>query len=244
MMKLNAAYKIRTTKRKIASIRAFYKYAEEERGLNNPLHGFHSGIRKPIQLPRTIPTHVIEAMLRLAHERKARGTDSEKARALRDAAVMELLFATGVRISELCQINCSDINLIDGTLRIRGKGARERIVRIANDSVLELLNQYSAATGEREAFFLNRCKRRLSDQSARTIICNYANAVSAGHITPHMFRHSFATLLLEDGVDIRYIQAMLGHSSIMTTEIYTHVATSKQRELLEAHHPRNKMQIG
>lgn len=168
--------------------------------------------------------------------------------AIRNVAAIELLFATGARISEICSLKACDINLTSKTVKIMGKGARERIIQIENRNVLSILKQYHKLFKKQikanEFFFLNNRNHRLSEQSMRTIIRNLEKQINSEiHITPHMFRHSVATMLLEEDVDIRYIQKILGHSSITTTQIYTHVASSKQREILRTKHPRNKIHI-
>ena len=165
---------------------------------------------------------------------------------MRDIAVLELLFATGVRVSELCTLGYDDVRLEEGEIKIYGKGAKERFVQIANPNVLGALHcyqeAYKDAITQSGAFFVNRLHKPLSDQSVRSIVNKYCRLAGVeSHITPHMFRHSFATLLLEEGVDIRYIQRLLGHSSILTTQIYTHVAGKKQRDILLEKHPRNKI---
>ena len=136
--------------------------------------------------------------------------------------------------------------LISNELRW-GKGSKERLIQICNTNVRRLIDEYtiSLKSEENSYFFVNRLNNRLSEQSVRNMINDYANkAKISQHITPHMFRHSFATLLLEEDVDIRYIQQMLGHSSITTTQIYTHTSITKQKNILETKHPRNKIQIG
>lgn len=167
--------------------------------------------------------------------------------ALRNVLILELLFATGMRVSELCSLKTKQINFIDFVIRIYGKGSKERLIQICNTSVCRLIDKYKETIEQKENdyFFLNRLNNRLSEQSVRYMIDDYArNAQISQHITPHMFRHSFATLLLEEDVDIRYIQQMLGHSSITTTQIYTHTSISKQKMILETKHPRNKLEIG
>jgi len=126
-------------------------------------------------------------------------------------------------------LQCSDVRLDEGEIKIYGKGAKERFVQIANPDVLKALRYYQEQHKDimvqTSTFFVNRLHKSLSDQSVRSIIKKYSGLAGVEiHITPHMFRHSFATLLLEEGVDIRYIQRLLGHSSIVTTQIYTHVA--------------------
>lgn len=248
---LHAKYSVKTVKRKIATLKAFFSYLEfEERITINPFSKIRVKLQEPHILPRTIPLGTINTLLNyinceLQHTKK--GTYHYRS-ILRDLAVLELLFATGMRISELCSLSVSDINLSDGTILIYGKGSRERLIQISNTDVLAALKNYSYAfSAEIENtgfFFVNRLGHQLSDQSVRFMIKKYCqNAEIKQHITPHMFRHSFATLLLEEDVDIRYIQQLLGHSSIMTTQIYTHVTSKKQRDILATKHPRNKIRI-
>lgn len=241
---LHQTYKPRSIRRKIASVKAFCGYLEYEGLLEeNPFAKLRLKLDPPLILPRTIPLADIEGILAAAYR-----TKEEKAgnTPLRDVAVLELLFATGVRVSELCALKPGDVRLIEGEIRIYGKGAKERFVQIANPAVLQALREYRTAfadsMGQAGAFFVNRLCRPLSDQSVRGIVRKYAKLAGVEQrVTPHMFRHSFATLLLEEDVDIRYIQRLLGHSSIVTTQIYTHVAGKKQRDILAAKHPRNQM---
>ena len=245
---LHKTFLPRTAKRKIASIRAFLNYLEfEEILIENPMKKIKTKFQIPQTLPRTIPLAVIENVLRAAyHELKQAKTAYALNTALRNAAIIELLFATGVRVSELCSLNAQHIDFGNGSIRIMGKGAKERILQVGNQEVLAILQQYAEknAAHIRKAgyFFVNRLSSRLSEQSVRFLIkrlCVKADVEQ--NITPHMFRHSFATLLLEEDVDIRYIQRMLGHSSILTTQIYTQVTVEKQRQILTVKHPRNKI---
>lgn len=247
---LHNLYKPRSVKRKIASIKAFFSYLEyEEIIVQNPFSKLKVKFQEPTLLPRIIPFHTIQDILQAAYAHKAsRPTEQQRLWVIRDIAVLEMMFATGIRVSELCALNCSDVNLTDGMVWIYGKGAKERIVSIENHEVIAALSEYarsfSIAASTSASFFRNRLHNRMSDQSVRLIIRRYTDLAGGSlHITPHMFRHSFATYLLEEDVDIRYIQQLLGHSSITTTQIYTHVASQKQREILTAKHPRNKIQI-
>ncbi len=161
---------------------------------------------------------------------------------------MELLFATGMRISELCSLGKDDIYFEDGTVSIYGKGSKERRIQIGNHDVLQILKEYKQEYQKEiencQHFFANQTGRSLSDQAVRRLINKYTSLAAIDlHITPHMFRHTFATSLLEADVDIRYIQEMLGHSSITVTEIYTHVAVSKQRDILVTKHPRKNFHL-
>lgn len=247
IMAMHQHFKPRSVKRKLASIKAFCHYLEAEDILTeNPFRKLSVGFREPQQLPRTIPLRMIETMLSAAYEKIHNSSGAQHMWALRDAAVMEILFATGMRVSELCKLNVSDVDLSDGVIRIHGKGAKERMIQIGNNDVLSILRQYaySVTRTEQSPFFVNRRGFRISEQSVRLILRHYEMALEGTqHITPHMFRHSFATLLLEEDVDIRYIQRMLGHSSIVTTQIYTHVATAKQKDILMNKHPRNKLSV-
>ena len=161
---------------------------------------------------------------------------------------MELLFATGMRISELCTLKNGDVDLENGIVLIYGKGSKERRIQIGNEEVIGVLkkyrNDFRVEIKSCGYFFVNQSGRVLSDQAVRRMINKYATLAAIElHITPHMFRHTFATALLEADVDIRYIQEMLGHSSINITEIYTHVTTSKQRDILATKHPRKNFKI-
>ena len=247
---LHKTYSPRTVKRKIASIRAFLNYLEFEEILSeNPMKKIKTNFHVPQMLPRTIPLTIIESILRAAYqELKQAHTIYALNTALRNASILELLFATGLRVSELCSLNADFIDLGNGKILIMGKGAKERVLQIGNQEVLSILRRYaegnSAYIRKTGLFFVNRLSSRISEQSVRFLIkrlCAKANIEQK--ITPHMFRHSFATLLLEEDVDIRYIQRMLGHSSILTTQIYTQVTVEKQRQILTAKHPRNKIGV-
>lgn len=245
---LHTKYKPKSVKRKIASLKAFFHYLELEDIIEiNPFHRIQIKYKEPFILPKTIPINTIEALINYAYEqyKKATSAYSQKV-ALRNILILELLFATGMRISELCSIKNEQINFSDYTIKIYGKGSKERLIQICNDNVQRLIDKYIIAvkSANNEYFFINRLLNRISEQSVRYMINDYAkNAQISQHITPHMFRHSFATLLLEEDVDIRYIQQMLGHSSITTTQIYTHTSISKQRTILTTKHPRNKFEI-
>lgn len=241
---LNQRYKPRSVKRKIASARAFCCWLESEGVLSeDPFHKLRLRLREPKTLPRTIPLRIIEDMLRHAYIDAVEGsTEYEKKAARRDIAIMELLFATGMRVSELCSLNTDDVDLRSGSVMIWGKGAKERLLQLGNPQVLAALRGYARQEkrGPGEPFFTNWSGGRLSDQAVRRALLYYGHLADPTlHITPHMFRHSFATLLLEADVDIRYIQKMLGHTSIVTTQIYTSVSAMKQREILTDRHPRN-----
>ena len=248
--KLHEQYKPKTVKRKIASVKALFHYLDYKGIINhNPFNKILIHFREPVILPKTIPLHTVETLLRTIYkENENAKTTYQKGNTLRDIAVTELLFSTGMRISELCSLKVNDINLYDGTILIYGKGNKERRIQIGNESVINILTKYNEyICSERKScgnFFIGQSGKALSDQSVRRMINKYTSLASIEqHITPHMFRHTFATSLLEADVDIRYIQEMLGHSSINITEIYTHVTVTKQRNILATKHPRKDFNL-
>ena len=247
---LHETYKQKTVKRKVASLKAFYSYLEDEEIIeNSPLRKIRTEFREEKVLPRSIPYSVLQSLLSSMYSQKSiESTISNRKLLNRDIAVVEILFSTGIRISELCNLMQKNIDIEHGIFCIKGKGGKERYLQIGTEEVLEQLNEYKRHWKKEleasEFFFLNRYGKRYSEQSARRMIQRYTQeAMIEMHITPHMFRHAFATLLLEEEVDIRFIQKMLGHASITTTQIYAEVASKKQMEILKMKHPRNRMDI-
>ncbi len=246
---IHSMYKQKTVKRKIASVKALFHYLEEEEIVEiNPLHRVKTKFKEEVVLPKIIPKNIIEQFLDYLYKERERVEYSKWYRkiVLRDIAVVETLFSTGLRISELCHLQNKYVDLRNGVLCIQGKGGKERYLQIGNSDVLSILNAYKKCfeeeIKEHGYFFVNRYGKPLSEQSARRMIHKYAQEIQAEiNITPHMFRHSFATYLMEEDVNIRYIQKMLGHSSITTTQIYTYVTTEKEKKILQTKHPRNKM---
>lgn len=248
--KLHQTYKTKTVKRKLASVKSLFHYLEYKDIIDkNPFSKMHLKFREPVTLPKTIPLHTVEALLSTIYKQRTDAkTDYQRKIALRDAAVVELLFATGIRISELCTLKISDVDLYDKTISIFGKGSKERKVQIGSEAVVRILMEYQSTflpqIQQCKYFFVNQNHKALSDQSVRRMLNKYTTLAAIDmHITPHMLRHTFATSLLEADVDIRYIQEILGHSSINITEIYTHVAMSKQRDILMTKHPRKDFNI-
>ena len=235
----------RSVKRKLASVRAFYNDLSLRGTLEvNPFDKLRVKIHSPKQLPRTIPQQIVKSLLQNAYEAYSPG----KLTVLRDIVVLELLFSTGLRVSELCSLTKEQFLLNDDGLRllVNGKGSKERIIQIATPELLRVMQIYCSEYAEdiqtQGAILYNRNRQPLTPQSVRRIINKYLQRIHVeAHITPHMFRHTFATSLLEAGMDIRYIQSLLGHSSISTTQIYTHVTTRQQTILLAEKHPRAKM---
>ncbi|MBM4123510.1 MAG: hypothetical protein FJ246_00920, partial [Nitrospira sp.] len=170
--------------------------------------------------------------------------DGEGPTALRDRAILETLYSTGARVSELVGVNRDDLNLSDGLVRLRGKGRKERIVPVG-EVAIEALRQYHAsvkpsAIGHQLSapVFLNSRGGRLTARSVERIVGKYSARLSGGRVSPHALRHSFATHLLDEGADLRAIQEMLGHASLGTTQKYTHLATDHLMAVYDRAHPR------
>lgn len=246
---LHKKYKQKTVKRKIASIKAFYNFLESEEYISeNPFRKIRVKFKETVILPRIIPREEIEKLLNSMYLRIKTETSEERKYQLRDIAVVEVFFATGARVYEVSNIKADCVDLNSGSIRIMGKGGKERYIQIVNPSVLKLLNEYynknKSMILQSGYFFVNRKGNRFSEQSMRIMLKKYTKKAGIKrNITPHMFRHSFATYLIEEGVDISCVQQILGHSSIKTTQIYIHVAAKKQAEILKGKHPRNQMKI-
>lgn len=246
--RLHKMYRQKTVKRKIASVRAFYSYLEDMEILEeNPFRKLRVGFKEDVILPRTIPRKDIEAILNCMYrQRKVKGNNDGL---LRDIAVVEVLFGTGARVFEVSMLRVDAVDMESGVIRFFGKGGKERYVQLGEESVIGILREYFRQN--REAiegcgyFFVNRCGRRFREQSIRDMLKKYARTAGVQKmVTPHQFRHSVATYLIEEGVDISYVQQILGHSSLRTTQLYLHIATEKQAEILRMKHPRKKMRIG
>ena len=245
---LHKKYKQKTVKRKIASIKAFYRYLEEEERLegSNPFTKIRVKFKEIESLPRIIPRNDIERLLNYMYD--VMKQSGQEVTIYRDLSVIEMFFATGARVYEISNLKIQDIDLDNGIIKLFGKGSKERYVQIGSPEVLELVKEYYRLNQQKidksGFFFVNRHGKRFSEQSIRRMIRKYSYQAGISiHITPHMFRHSVATYLLEEGVDIMYIQKILGHSSIKTTQIYLHIASKKQMEILKERHPRNQMRI-
>lgn len=243
---LNQNFAPRSVKRKLASVHAFYATLEDDEIIaESPFHRLRLHISYPKELPRTIPEEMVKLLLQSAYQKYQL---TPNLWLLRDILVLELLFSTGMRVSELCKLTPRTFQLNTNSLwlLIHGKGRKERTLQLSTPEILALAGRYLTVfelqIAQSGSILVNQRGRPLSTQGVRQIIRKRLAAVGVqGHITPHMFRHTFATALLDAGVDIRNIQTLLGHSSISTTEIYTHVATKQQARLLAQRHPRNTM---
>lgn len=238
-------YKPRTRRRKLAALKSLFGFLEREGVLDaNPARTLRLDIRLGRILPRTVSLSTLQAFFReLYANRNARMRQARCSKlAIRDIALFELLFSSGMRVSEVSNLRVSTVDLEKGAVLIKGKGNKERLVPICDSEVRSALAAYlcsEGTTGDSDTyFFRNRYGRRLSEQSIRMALKRHAQAAKLEKITPHVFRHTVATMLLEQGVDLRFIQAFLGHSSIVTTTIYAHVNDQSQRAVLTDRHPR------
>jgi integrase/recombinase XerD len=241
-----AGLAISTINRVLSTLRSFYGYLEREHGVNNPMKDVES--RKiPLRLPKALTVSEITQLIDGSFH-------GENVISLRDRAILELLYSTGGRVSEIVGINLNDISMINSAntevrvIKLRGKGNKERIVPMGSYSV-KALDDYLVrvrpnllqknSKNKNEALFLNQRGTRISRQSAWQIVVDSAArcGFSAG-ISPHVFRHSFATHLLDGGADIRVVQELLGHASVTTTQIYTLITIDKIRESYSLAHPR------
>ena len=226
--------------RKLAALRTFYRFqVREKRVTSNPAEE----VRTPKQakhLPRVLTKDDADALMEFP--------EGDGILPHRDRAILETLYSTGARVSELVGLNLDDLNLTDGLVRLRGKGRKERIVPIGTVAV-EALQEYhnqsrdvagpdSNRTTSTTPAFRNSRGRRLTARSVVRIVAKYSGRLPGDRVSPHALRHSFATHLLDEGADLRAIQELLGHASLATTQKYTHLATDQLLEVYDRAHPR------
>ena len=223
-----------TARRRLACLRAFFRYRAEREQAANPFASFKMQLPRRKRLPRALSRPEISSLMTsLNLFAGARGTDD----AVLPTAV-SLMVATGIRVGELCRLAVDDVSPDGATCRIHGKGSRDRVVYISDAALRAGLQQLAALRRgggpAHGALFLNRHGAALKPQSIRSRLRRYSRQIGLSRrVTPHMLRHTAATLLIERGVDIRFVQRLLGHSSIATTEIYTHVSDEALRTTLE-----------
>lgn len=243
-------YAPKTCKRKIACLKAFFNHLEFEDIIDiNPIRKIRTSFKEPQALPKTLRLNEVQALLCHLYQlfKNARSAFS-RFNLLKQITVLELLFATGMRVGELCNLSLDSIDLEQGQIKVLGKGKKERVVYVSSVEVLELLKEYlrlrEALSPSSSLLFINWRKRRLTEESVRSIVKKLGRLLFMGkRITPHMFRHTFATLLIESGMDIKFIQEILGHSSISTTQIYLHMSNAAIKSALLTKHPRLRFQI-
>lgn len=236
-------YKKTTIARKIASLRTFYKYLYRERKIdNNPAMSL-TNPKRPKSLPKFLTPDEVEQILN--------NTKIETPSGYRNRTILELLWATGMRISELSGLNFGDLNLEQNEIRVFGKGSKERII-LVTDRAKNYLERYietardlipkgfpTPKRDEDSPVFINNTGYRLQTKTVRNVINEVVEKINLPkHVTPHVFRHSFATHLIENGADLRIVQELLGHASISNTQIYTHVSTQHLKDVYNQSHPR------
>jgi integrase/recombinase XerD len=240
--------KPRTLRRRLATVKSMFSSLERQGYIaHDPLGRFRSEIKVGSSLPRIVARSTIRSLLR-APRKQVASTPSSRARLMQETTLLEMLFSTGMRVSEVSGVTIGHVDLDRQVISVHGKGNRERGIPIVCSAFQETLleqiewRRLNGGTAS-SSLFVSRRGTRLSDQSIRAILRRHAKNIGTKRVTPHMLRHTVATLLLEDGVDLRHIQRFLGHSSITTTTIYVHVSERSQRRVLAQKHPRNKMTI-
>ncbi|MEW6724353.1 MAG: site-specific tyrosine recombinase XerD [Bacillota bacterium] len=226
-----------TIARRLAALKAFYQFLVREQILESDPTANLESPKLEKKLPRVLTVKEVEDLLRQPNPLTVAG--------LRDRAMLEMLYATGIRVSELVNLSIADVNLEVGYIRCYGKGSKERIVPIgsmAQRSVDEYLKKARGKMirhADEPALFVNHHGRRLTRQGFWKIVKKYAQEAKINkEITPHTLRHSFATHLLENGADLRSVQEMLGHADISTTQVYTHLTKGRLKEVYSKAHPR------
>ncbi len=231
---LKSAYKENSYLRKVASLKSLNKYLRDHKLGSNDQIELLVAKKKEVRIPKFLTQNEIDMFLDQLENSSPTKT--------RDKAMFETLYSTGMRVSEIINVKVTDVNLDNGTIRVIGKGNKERIV-IINHSSKESLNEYiySARTKLQtelcDTLFLNNKGNPLSRQGFNFILKKYAANVGITEISPHIFRHSIATHMLNNGGDLRMIQMLLGHANISTTEVYTHVSKQKILEDYNEFHP-------
>ena len=232
----SAGISARSVARALAAIRGMFRFLVAERHLKNDPTENLENPKLWSTLPKSLHSSEVEALLRAPERETPEG--------LRDRAMLELLYATGLRVSELIKVRIEDIVMDAGFLRTMGKGSKERIVPFgdaARDAIVEYVEKGRPAFNKYNDphLFLTVRGRAMTRQSFWMKVSKYARQAGIkSHISPHVLRHSFATHLLENGADLRSVQMMLGHADISTTQIYTHVSRARLQRMYEMHHPR------
>ncbi len=226
----------RTIVRKLGAIRSFFRFLLKEKYIAvNPADSMFTP-----KLDKVLPSFLdVPTILKLIT-----CPSLENLRGLRDRAILEVLYSTGIRVSELVGLNTGDVDLIGGVIKVRGKGKKERMALLGQEAQKTLRNYYEKKSGGdkeggSQALFLNKSGGRLTDRSVRRMLDKYIRECSiAEKISPHSIRHSFATHLLDNGADLRSVQELLGHKNLSTTQIYTHLSSQRIRDMYSKAHPR------
>ncbi len=221
----------RSVARRLSALRSFFKFLNREGYLkNNPIVSL-STPKQEKHLPTFLSENEIRQLIDAASSKDERG--------LRDKAIIETFYSTGIRISELVGLNIEDMDLISGTVKVLGKGKKERLTPIGEHAIRAIRNYLDSRKKNSEVLFLNKNGSRISDRGVRGIVGKYLRIASIRKgVSPHSLRHSFATHLLDHGADLRSVQELLGHANLSTTQIYTHLTTEKLKNVYDKAHPR------
>lgn len=244
-----------TIRRKLATLKVFFSFLEDEELIElSPTRKLKKKYRVYQRLPKVMSPEEVKNLLGAAHNgvkhtKNGSGFNMSRFKRLRDCAMLEILFSTGIRIDELVKINIYDLDLDRKTLLISGKGRKERLLYLSCDEVISAVKRYFEYSvklaPETNALFLNRFGKRLSVHSIGNIFKEYSQMAGISRrFTPHCLRHTMATMLIENGADVRSVQEILGHSRISTTEIYLSVSKRRKQEVLTRFNGRNLFQIG
>ena len=221
-----------------SALRAFYKFLVHRHGLAKSPVAEVQLPKLELQLPVVLTLSQVEHLLALPHQ-IPREKQAPEWMADRDLAILELFYSTGLRLAELASLDVRDIDQLSDCVRVLGKGSKERIVPIGSHAMKAVEAYRGAARVTEGPLFLSKLRKRLSTRSINSLLKKYlAHSEIPFDVTPHKLRHSFATHLLDAGADLRSVQALLGHSSLSTTQIYTHVTRERLREVYDGAHPR------
>lgn len=238
LQRVEEGYKASSSARLLSAIKRLFQYLYREKYREDDPSASLSSPKLAKNLPKDLTESQVEALLQ--------SPNTEDTLEIRDKAMLELLYATGLRVSELVNLELNDISLVQGVIRIIGKGNKERLVPIGEEAIywLEYYLKYSRddllKDGPADVLFPSRLGNKMTRQTFWHRIKYYAilTGIDAEALSPHVLRHAFATHLLNHGADLRVVQMLLGHSSLSTTQIYTHVATERLKQLHQKHHPR------
>lgn len=227
-----------TIRLEFAALRSFYRFLSERKGLAcNPLPAV-SLPKTEKRLPVFLTTSQIEALLRAPHEKEPE-KQAPSWMAWRDAAILELFYSSGLRLAELATLDVGDIDPYNETVRVLGKGSKERIVPVGEPALRAIQDYRHRAKVQTGPLFISKLRKRLGASSIWTLVKKYLRLAQIPvPASPHKLRHSFATHLLDAGADLRSVQSLLGHASLSTTQIYTHVTTERLKRAYDQAHPR------
>lgn len=229
-----------TVRLRFAAYRSFYKFLVHRRGYAKSPVAEVELPKADKPLPVVLTLTQIEELLALPMKSELEGQAPSWMRE-RDAAILELFYSTGLRLAELASLDVEDIDTVNESVRVMGKGSKERLVPIGSFAMKAMQVYRSAAEVFEGPLFISKLRKRLSTRSINSVLKKYLGQSSiAFNVTPHKLRHSFATHLLDHGADLRSVQALLGHASLSTTQIYTHVTKERLREAYTNAHPRAK----